>query len=574
MQKLIKFFLFFFFVFYILISAGCLRLVATNYYVSNEGNDNADGKTPGTAWESISKVNKQTFIPGDSVLFRRGDTWYDELVINSSGKSGKVITYGSYGSGRRPKILGSAKIERWTNVGGNIWKSVDKTTDPSVGAPHNGESKANNKYPGGVWFEEKNGKIHWGHQEKNISGESDFTELKSEYDWGWYNGHIYLTSSEDPAIKYSSLQVSQRQSCIKMVYGKINEYITINGLELMFAQSCGFYSGYPEYKASGLNFIGCHIGFIGIKGAASAYGLSVCHSNMLIKDNIINDCGRRGISYNMYRSSGLTFKNVIVENNLFYNGYHTTSIDVSSMGLDTIKDFIFRNNIVYDEAASSIVPPEDFSSNSIYIAASAKSYYKNFYIYNNIILNTKARSLLVGKVDSLYVSNNTFYAFNKNAKSYSMITFTGENNVFFRNNIVYGNMPADSFYGSCVLDERGKTNFFERDYNLYYQEDQKQVMTATAGKYYQMSQWLTYRSVHGYDKNSPSPSDPKFETPFLNLNLTEQSPARSAGKNVIWIKTDFYGNIMNSPPDLGAIQYGSKPHYPGNELIEKLKSIF
>ena len=39
---------------------------ATNYYVSNTGNDAANGLTQATSWLSISKVNAATFSSGDS----------------------------------------------------------------------------------------------------------------------------------------------------------------------------------------------------------------------------------------------------------------------------------------------------------------------------------------------------------------------------------------------------------------------------------------------------------------------------------------------------------------------------
>lgn len=58
---------------------------ATTYYVANNGNDNNNGLTPATAWKTLDHVSDQTFQPGDSILFRRGDTWRETLYVNSSG---------------------------------------------------------------------------------------------------------------------------------------------------------------------------------------------------------------------------------------------------------------------------------------------------------------------------------------------------------------------------------------------------------------------------------------------------------------------------------------------------------
>jgi Right handed beta helix region len=75
------------------------------YYVdSTGGNDSNTGFSPGTAWKTISKVNGKNFNFGDSILFKRGETWQEGLKISSSGSLDNPITYSSYGSGVNPLI--------------------------------------------------------------------------------------------------------------------------------------------------------------------------------------------------------------------------------------------------------------------------------------------------------------------------------------------------------------------------------------------------------------------------------------------------------------------------------------
>ncbi|MBN1181611.1 MAG: hypothetical protein JXB49_04930 [Bacteroidales bacterium] len=50
-------------------------LNATTYYVSNSGNDGANGTSPATAWKTIARVNITNLLPGDSVLFEAGGCW-------------------------------------------------------------------------------------------------------------------------------------------------------------------------------------------------------------------------------------------------------------------------------------------------------------------------------------------------------------------------------------------------------------------------------------------------------------------------------------------------------------------
>lgn len=76
-----------------------------NYYVdATLGNDSNDGRAPGDAWQTIAKVNASTFLPGDGVLFKRGETWSGEngLLFVSNGEPSNEIVIGAYGSGASP----------------------------------------------------------------------------------------------------------------------------------------------------------------------------------------------------------------------------------------------------------------------------------------------------------------------------------------------------------------------------------------------------------------------------------------------------------------------------------------
>lgn len=99
----------------------CGSAHAATFYVSNGGDDSADGRSPATAWASIAKVNSQSFSAGDSVLFEEGGVWKGtQLKIAWSGTSAKPAIVGSYyvdgGSAKvgfrttRPTIDGNHQI--------------------------------------------------------------------------------------------------------------------------------------------------------------------------------------------------------------------------------------------------------------------------------------------------------------------------------------------------------------------------------------------------------------------------------------------------------------------------------
>jgi hypothetical protein len=100
---------------------------ATTYYVSSSaGSDSNNGTSAGTAWQTVAKVNAQTLLPGDSVLFRRGDVWNESLVPSASGAAGNPITFDAYGTGAAPNLTGYYAVpsSAWVLVSGNAWKAA------------------------------------------------------------------------------------------------------------------------------------------------------------------------------------------------------------------------------------------------------------------------------------------------------------------------------------------------------------------------------------------------------------------------------------------------------------------
>jgi hypothetical protein len=74
------------------------------YYVKNGGSDAADGLSDGNAWETLAKVNGESFSPGDTICFKKGSTFAGALVVTWAGSSGSYITFTNYGTGALPII--------------------------------------------------------------------------------------------------------------------------------------------------------------------------------------------------------------------------------------------------------------------------------------------------------------------------------------------------------------------------------------------------------------------------------------------------------------------------------------
>lgn len=107
---------------------GALLPPTSTYYIAADGNDAADGKTTTTPWKTLNKVNGQVFNTGDSLLFRRGDTFNGKLLVKHTAN----LYIDAYGTGAKPVISGAAAINTaWTVYSGNIWQTAFSSGQPA-----------------------------------------------------------------------------------------------------------------------------------------------------------------------------------------------------------------------------------------------------------------------------------------------------------------------------------------------------------------------------------------------------------------------------------------------------------
>jgi hypothetical protein len=102
--------------------------MATYYVDAVNGSDANGGLTPETAWNSAAFVSQQDLQPGDTILFRAGQTFLnDPLTISNSGTADAPITIGRFGDGANPLFDGTLDLmqAQWveTAPGSHIWET-------------------------------------------------------------------------------------------------------------------------------------------------------------------------------------------------------------------------------------------------------------------------------------------------------------------------------------------------------------------------------------------------------------------------------------------------------------------
>jgi len=210
-----------------------ITVMGTTYYVSNEGDDKANGLSPETAWQTIERVNQNydNYKEGDAVLFRCGDTFRGSIKVRG-------ITYSSYGEGEKPHMYASpfnAAEKTWTNEGNDIYSIPygDKNETDPVKKIH---------YDiGNIVF--NHGKDSCGFKKWSKIG----TEL--EFDLDFYHnldeGKLYLKSTQgDPSKRWESIELSLNVPVFEARIPECNNS-TIDGFVIKYSGSCSIsFSGY------------------------------------------------------------------------------------------------------------------------------------------------------------------------------------------------------------------------------------------------------------------------------------------------------------------------------------------
>jgi len=200
----------------LLVAAGA---AAADYYVdSRHGDDANPGTSPEKPWKTLARVGRAKLQPADSVLLKRGCAWREELMPPAPGTKDKPITFGAYGEGNRPLILGSVDKSgqgNWTKEGEGLWYCEGVAWQPN-------------------YFKLRQGMI-W---HDGVGGRQRYEKSKLESDWDWWidsaNKRAYVRLGHNPGRH--RIEVQQRLGGNEAIVGfSGHSHITIRDLEIAFA---------------------------------------------------------------------------------------------------------------------------------------------------------------------------------------------------------------------------------------------------------------------------------------------------------------------------------------------------
>lgn len=376
----------------LVIALGTLT-IATDYYVSADGNDTASGLSSATSWKSITKVNSTfaTLKPGDKILFKRGDTFYGTLKISAFGASGNPITVGAYGTGPNPVLTGFTTVSGWRPESEGVYSAAASSVWLTSVVTINGAQFGMGRCPHDSWltFESHSGsesitdtslsaepnwtgaevvinKNGWtidrcqvvdhsggtltysnlGSTEEPIDGRNYFiqNDIRCLTGFGdWYHdtngGRLYVYfGATDPASTIVAMA-----SIEHVIYNRFYSNITIDGVDMNGSISSGV-----EFESScdDSRIINCHVSFAG------EFGITYHGNYGLIENNEVTGCASAGIM-EAYGSHVVISGNTVRDIGLVKGAAHRATYSVGIKFEDTSGATV-QYNVVENTAYNGI----------------------------------------------------------------------------------------------------------------------------------------------------------------------------------------------------------------------------
>ena len=391
-----------------------VEITGTKYYVSAEGDDANDGKTPETAWKTTEKVSFASLSEGDGVFFRRGDTFRGTVTTK------KGVTYSAYGEGAKPNIYGSlrnySESEFWdTTDKENVYVSKDKF-DKDVGL---------------IVFDE--GKYY---TVKKIIGENGFSgtlEKDLELYHNMSDEKLYLYSTQDPDTRFTSTEIGQGTN----LFSGVGHNVTIDNLCIMYTGAHGV--GYGD-GTNGLTVQNCEFGWIGgmIQHGTTRFGNAVevylATTDYTVTNCYIYEVYDAGITHQFFqeRDTFVNMENIEYSNNVIERcTYAIEYVNSQPEELGLMKNVRIYGNILAGSGDGFGKQRPD-RQDAVIKGWNHINRSENFVISDNIISSGEGAALAqfgVGRMSFLPVIANN--------------VFIGKKGTKFGN---YGKIPAELYY--------------------------------------------------------------------------------------------------------------------------------
>ncbi|MFT3948540.1 MAG: acetylxylan esterase [Agriterribacter sp.] len=345
-------------------------LFARIYYVSAKGNDQNNGSIS-SPWKTIARINRQQLQPGDSILFKRNDTFRGNL-IPCSGNANAYMFYGAYGKGNKPLLLGSVNRSYktdWISIGNNLWQTSGVFLSGTTNAADAGNIIFNNEESCGWKLSSK-----------------ELLQKQGDFYSDTRNASVILYSVSNPGRFYSNIEIALKKNVIDESF---RSFIIYQDIDIRYTAAHGI----GGTKCNNIIIRDMDFSFIGggYHEGLVRYGNGVEFYNDA-HDNIVEQCCFNQI-YDVAMTPQGDLDNYKVYNIIFRNNIVThceQSFEFWVRGKNAIAENIyFINNTCLDAGSTWAHEQREKYVTSHLLFWGSNAPYNNIYICNNIFCNSQ-----------------------------------------------------------------------------------------------------------------------------------------------------------------------------------------
>ena len=303
------------------------------FYVSSDGDDDADGLSAENSWKSLDRVNSAVLAPGDSILFHCDDIFRGNLVARG-GTEAAPVYYGSYGTGQKPVLEPSweaGSVTDWTAEGNGLWKCV-------VGAT---------KDIGNIIF--NHGDAGCAARQDNLA---DCVGKDLAYAWVAPEHAVYMAGDANPAQRFSSIELAENKPIV-IIDGCRN--VCISGLWLRYGAGHGIRvneAGNISVRDTDISWIGGGALYVDSLGNGVRYGNGIelwgQVDNVLVQGCRVWECWDAGLT-NQTKGKRNLQKDIAWSGNEVWNCEYSYEYWNQGTGDGACtENVIFNNNYCHD----------------------------------------------------------------------------------------------------------------------------------------------------------------------------------------------------------------------------------
>lgn len=545
------------------------------YYFAANGNDNNSGLSPDVPLKSSGKFNmlaSSTLNPGDSVLFKAGDTFNvagsaNYMTITRSGNMDAPITISSYGDGPRPVLSGMDTIPKsgFVSEGSNIWTLTGARQSSRWWKDGLEQVAANTK-------ESLSPSLTWYRSGTTLSVYSTSNPDGHWTTYGAPNGlrlmncsYVHVRGLEIRDVEYYAVPLRNANHCV-IAHNKIANYgnsavqLTINQGTTDTTQITSFNEiAYNDFNSEFMWAYEKNMNH-SKTGAIEGIDIGCAAQDNWVHHNTMEWNYHAGVGgYISNSACKPTARNIIEYNTIDgKNSWYARGAGMGG-GINLNQYNIFRFNIIKNcTVRSQINGDHNYWYGNIWMSGGLSKVYPDR--SQHVQFQEWSTPSTVSRYN-IFAFNVLDGAYDVGLISYSPTIEGNEvrNNIFINN--AYGkgsNAQVQIGHSSPDIGATVWTN------NIFYSDSTRNVINYHGN----IMELGVAQSLYSTEFSNNINADPHLNTDY---SLKADSPARGAGVPVDSIIMDANGVEMHNPPDVGAYQYEQtknatfiKRHVPPN----------